>query len=489
MSRKALSILASSLACSALTLSVAQIASAAPKWYECAQVNEGGDWSNEACTTESAGKGSFERVAITPINFTSTSGQAKLEAGSNIITCKSGESSGYFLEPSALKHVTLKLLGCKGEEQSKKSTCGVKSISPAGSEEELVFHTLKGELGKVAKSEAESGVGLLLVPESGPDVELEGSCLSTKKSLIEGGEIFEVSPVSKVSTSPRFLATISSKKDKIRKFEGGALESFKAFGLSEAPFSETDEVKPEDSEVGLAVGEQVGSRPYRAIFLWRISGTPLGAGLTKPIETFGIVGSAIAFKGKVGAGATNFEVRCTGAGTEPLPAPVIKGGANGGMPGEGIMQLKFRGCTIPEPANCTLTATTAVAEAVELLIGEGLGLSAGRLVLRLKQVADATPFVSFSTAAGGMCAIPNTTLAFEGNGVLAEARTPAQSLATQEFLFEPSTRTDVQLYSTTNASGYTQAPTGFTIGSGAVPGTLTGIFAFKTESMEPFGLY
>jgi hypothetical protein len=184
---------------------------AKPEWFECAQVEGTGEWKNAACSESASKNGNYERVSLSVANYAATSGEVKLETAKDLITCKKSGSSGYIEGANAAKEVKTKLTGCKGEERTGKKTCAVSSTKPKGGTEEIVFNTLDGELGKVAKSEATSEVGLLLSPESGPDAEVEGSCLSPKSTAIEGGLIAEVTPVGKTSTTSDLHYVISEK--------------------------------------------------------------------------------------------------------------------------------------------------------------------------------------------------------------------------------------------------------------------------------------
>lgn len=79
------------------------------------------------------------------------------------------------------------------------------------------MNLLKGQLGKVAKSEGTSEVGMLLIPESGTVLtEIEGSCLTITKDDIEGSVIGEVSPVGKVQGTGEIIFKISGKNRRYR---------------------------------------------------------------------------------------------------------------------------------------------------------------------------------------------------------------------------------------------------------------------------------
>jgi hypothetical protein len=95
--------------------------------------------------------------------FTSTSGGVRWAMGTESITCSSSTIAGEIASATLLGKVVVKFTGCKDPGASK-SGCAISSLG--AKEGEVVTKALKGELGTVKTSEAASGVGLLLEPET-----------------------------------------------------------------------------------------------------------------------------------------------------------------------------------------------------------------------------------------------------------------------------------------------------------------------------------
>jgi hypothetical protein len=149
-------------------------------------------------------------VKVRGTTFTSKSGTVKLE-GTQTITCPASKGTGEITAPVAVGKVVITFTGCESS--------GKKCKSPGASTGEIKTVSLKGLLGEVASSEAASGVGESLEPESGSAyMEIE-SCTSVKTS-ITGSTIGEVSPTGKLATSDELIYKESSKKQRIKKFKG-----------------------------------------------------------------------------------------------------------------------------------------------------------------------------------------------------------------------------------------------------------------------------
>ncbi len=322
-----------------------------PQWYECEEVSGTGEWEDEACSKQDSGKtGDFERVAIEPISYTSKGGEVKLEAGSNVITCKSSESSGYIEIPNHVNSVTTSFFGCKGEETSTKTTCEVKSVTPVGATEEIVFNTLHGVLGTVAEAESTTGIGISLSPEAaGPDTEVEGSCLSEKTSVLEGGMISEIAPINKAVENFELTSAISSKKDRISKFEAGSTETPKGFGATEVAMSYSTDPTFEGSRIGISKQARViGARQNKT-----------GACDTEPTAedkcnagTYFLEGENYTGENltELTIGSTNATLKCTGSGIS------VKSGKNPEPAAlkVWIENLTFSGCKVVGGESCTL---------------------------------------------------------------------------------------------------------------------------------------
>lgn len=129
-----------------------------------------------------------------PAKFTAKTGTMVLEASAQTVTCTSGVSTGEVNGTHTVGSVIATFTGCSGKRET--STCTLKNRG--GTAGTIVTSTLDGELGKVAKAEAASEVGLLLLPSTGKAfVTLEGTCLEPELSAVEGAIAGEASPIGK----------------------------------------------------------------------------------------------------------------------------------------------------------------------------------------------------------------------------------------------------------------------------------------------------
>lgn len=104
-------------------------------------------------------------------------------------TCTTNTGAGEITGATTVGKVVLTYKGCTAVVGGK--MCTVKS--PGAGEGEIITKTLKGQLGEVAPSEANSKVGLLLEAETGSAISVtSGSCLS--ESTLDGSVIGEVPP-------------------------------------------------------------------------------------------------------------------------------------------------------------------------------------------------------------------------------------------------------------------------------------------------------
>src|SRR5580692_6245093 len=129
----------------------------------------------------------------TPQTFKSDSGTGKLETSSGTkVECLTDLDSGEVTGPKTVGNVVVIFHNCHSPEGS---GCSVKSeLGPNPSL--IITRTLDGELGSVKKTEAASGVGLLLLPTTGTTfVTIEGSCLPLSPSPVFGTLAGEVTPV------------------------------------------------------------------------------------------------------------------------------------------------------------------------------------------------------------------------------------------------------------------------------------------------------
>jgi hypothetical protein len=157
-------------------------------------------------TVAAASAADPEFKGSTKQTFKTTSGTGTLEssAGTKIVCTKDG-SVGEVQGASKVGKVVVTFTGCNGEEGGSKCT----AQSAGAKTGEIITKTLDGELGLVAKTEAASGVGLLLLPESGKEfVSPEGSCLT--KAPVEGSIAGEASPIGVLSTTGKLSYTGSA---------------------------------------------------------------------------------------------------------------------------------------------------------------------------------------------------------------------------------------------------------------------------------------
>jgi hypothetical protein len=104
-------------------------------------------------------------------------------------------------------------LGCVRIGNSKE--CPQKSPGASGSGE-IVSTTLKGELGTVKTSEAASGVGLLLAPESGARFYTLAETACGLETAVTGKLAGEVSPIGHSQTTSKVIFGVTSGKQDIK---------------------------------------------------------------------------------------------------------------------------------------------------------------------------------------------------------------------------------------------------------------------------------
>jgi len=186
--------------------------------------------------------------------FKSTTGVAKLDAAGTVVTCASSstaegaeiEKGNAAKEQKNVKGVVVTFKKCESEN-SKGEKCKVHS---KGKVEEIKTESLSGELGKVAKAEAESEVGLDLKPTFGKIfVTLEGTCLPISPSPVEGSVIGE--PSRKEELKGKLVFATFGGRQRIQQFEGGFKDTLEAFKISEATEETTATITFEETvEVG-----------------------------------------------------------------------------------------------------------------------------------------------------------------------------------------------------------------------------------------------
>jgi hypothetical protein len=122
--------------------------------------------------------------------FTGASGAVRWENDEIAITCAKSTSEGEITGATTMGSVVLTFTECYATKSG--TRCYFKSAG-AKNAGEIITDKLKGELGEVAKAEAESKVGLLLQPEVKTEIaRLESACGSP---LVTGDIAAEVTPV------------------------------------------------------------------------------------------------------------------------------------------------------------------------------------------------------------------------------------------------------------------------------------------------------
>ena len=151
--------------------------------------------------------------------FKTTSGESVLRGGlGSTIKCKKDTGEGELTGKTTL-NAKVTFEGCSGEILGKKCA-------------ETISSTLVGTLGEVAKSEAESEVGLLFKPKSGAFAEFK--CGTTNIS-VEGSVAGEVKPIHELNTKGKLVFLASGTSQRIKEITvGGKKEkpSLKTFGLA-----------------------------------------------------------------------------------------------------------------------------------------------------------------------------------------------------------------------------------------------------------------
>jgi hypothetical protein len=162
------------------------------------------------------------------------------------IVCKTDKSEGSLKGKSEVEKVTTKFKECKAKMSSETKECEVKSTSPEGAKEEIITKELKGVLGVVSKTEAESEVGLRLEATTGEVyATITGSteCLPKETGNVTGSVISEVAPVKKLQRTGSFVLATTMGEQMIRKFTGESnIHELEIFGVP-APFEAKAEVE------------------------------------------------------------------------------------------------------------------------------------------------------------------------------------------------------------------------------------------------------
>jgi hypothetical protein len=177
------------------------------------------------------------KAAKFPVTFTGTSG---LLVGNTwqggTLHCASDHFTGVILGSHTFSGGRLVGLECVTILNSKE--CPQKTVGASGAGE-IVTSTLKGELGTVKTSEAASGVGLILEPETTKKLYLLAENECELETQVAGSIAGEVSPIGSSQTTGKLVFAVTGSKQDIR--EIGLLGTVKKLGLNAFGFSLTQE--------------------------------------------------------------------------------------------------------------------------------------------------------------------------------------------------------------------------------------------------------
>jgi hypothetical protein len=195
------------------------------------------DGSNCGASEEHKGESEYEIALTEPQfgtskdRFTTKTSLALLEtASTSPVDCASSVSTGEVTGAKSVGSLVVIFSGCHSNEGA---GCSVKG--GGGGTGNIITNTLDGELGTVSAKEAASEVGLLLLPTSGKTfVTLEGSCLISSPSAVEGSVAGEVTPLYEESKTGKLIFTGTKGKQDIKDINilGKVVEpALKALGL------------------------------------------------------------------------------------------------------------------------------------------------------------------------------------------------------------------------------------------------------------------
>lgn len=189
------------------------------KLIECVQVREVGSgvYGNSECTTVGGSK-EWVKVDAGKLGVTGTGGTVKLTTSSESIICpNSRTSTAKFIGVETIGSLVVTSTGCKAKKGAEE--CEVMSVG--ASAKTIVTHTLKGELGEVATSEAASGAGMLFAPQTGKEIATIAKASCIPELAITGMMAAEVTPVNtgttaKMQTTNKLSFALQAGKQKIK---------------------------------------------------------------------------------------------------------------------------------------------------------------------------------------------------------------------------------------------------------------------------------
>lgn len=153
-------------------------------------------------------------------------------AGNTLVHCGPTHWHWIILGPNQQRHGISRNLGCTTIVHPSNQVCTQKSVG--ASEGEIVSTTLKGELGTVKTSEATSGVGILIEPETTKKFYTLVKTECAAETSVVGSVAAEVSPigVSQLTEKLTFNANGTSQSIKTISVLGKAVKpELEAFGL------------------------------------------------------------------------------------------------------------------------------------------------------------------------------------------------------------------------------------------------------------------
>ena len=215
---------------------------------------EDGEYANDKCVESEPGS-EWIRVSIPnapprflpPIlpKFTIKGGTAKLYDHANkvVITCTTNEGKGEITSESTLGKIFITYHGCTGTKNG--VACTVKS--EGASAEEIDTKELKGTLGKVNATEAESEAGIDIAPSGTTELmALTGTCAPPCPGMVAGNVVGEIPKAELLEEGSKEKLNFSetSEAENIKKLEG-VEDVLSVFG-SEGALSNTEEFSFEE---------------------------------------------------------------------------------------------------------------------------------------------------------------------------------------------------------------------------------------------------
>jgi hypothetical protein len=213
----------------------------------CAKLDNGskvGYYENDECNTEAPEKGAYDLVKLTKaeaeeveekenglknpefsrtgVTFLGTTGTFKWGIGTGLdelVCSNSSETTGIVTSTTSVGGFVIELTGCRSTDNDGSTWCTAKGKGLG--EGDIATTTLKGTLGTVKLSEAQSGVGLLVEPVTTKTiVSIEGNgCLEAGE--ITGQVAAEMSPVKVSQKTGKLVFGATAESQSIKKIAVG----------------------------------------------------------------------------------------------------------------------------------------------------------------------------------------------------------------------------------------------------------------------------